>query len=173
MSERGIRRLRHTWVACGAAALLLAVATAGAQTAAGADDAAVRAARARSNSAIAAHDVPGIARHWMPDVHIVSSTSAQGSGRDVNGQRMAQQFERRPDTVYVRTPTTVDVLAAWGVASERGEWTGRWTEPDGVVNVAGTYLAQWRKVDGTWLIQAELFVPTNCRGSKLLHWECR
>ena len=76
------------------------------------DDAALRAARAQSNEAIAAHDVAGIARHWMPDVHIVSSTSAQGSGRDVNGQWMADQFRRRPDTVYVRTPSTVGVLAA-------------------------------------------------------------
>ena len=130
------------------------------------DDAAIRAARAQSNQAIAAHDVPGIARHWLPDVHIVSSTSAQGSGREVNGQRMADQFSRRPDTVYVRTPTTVDVFAAWNVASERGEWTGRWTEPDGVVQVRGTYLAQWRKANGTWLIQAEVFVPTTCTGSK-------
>lgn len=130
-----------------------------------ADDAAIRAARAQSNQAIAAHDVPGIARHWMPDVHIVTSTSAQGSGRDVNGQRMADQFTRRPDTVYVRTPSTVDVFAAWGVASERGEWTGRWTEPDGVVQVSGTYLAQWRKTNGIWLIQAEVFVPTTCTGS--------
>ena len=46
-----------------------------------------------------------------------------------------------------------------------GEWTGRWTEPDGVVQVRGTYLAQWRKVNGTWLIQAEVFVPTACTGS--------
>ena len=52
------------------------------------------------------------------------------------------------------------------MASERGEWTGRWTEPDGVVQVSGTYLAQWRKVNGTWLIQAEVFVPTSCQGSK-------
>lgn len=131
------------------------------------DEAAViRAARESSNAAIARHDVPGIAQHWTTDVHIVTSTSAQGSGRDVNGQRMAQQFERRPDTVYVRTPASVDVFRAWDVASERGEWTGRWTEPDGVVDVSGTYLAQWRKVDGTWLIQSELFVPTRCRGSK-------
>ncbi len=130
------------------------------------DDAAIRAAREQSNQAIAAHDVPGIKRHWLPDVHIVTSTSAQGSGRDVNGQRMADQFARRPDTVYVRTPSAVDVFAAWGVASERGEWTGRWTEPDGVVQVRGTYLAQWRKVSGPWLIQAEVFVPTACTGSK-------
>lgn len=130
------------------------------------DAAAIRAARAQSNAAIAAHDVPGIARHWLPDVHIVTSTGAQGTGRDVNGDRMAQQFARRPDTVYVRTPTTIDVFAAWQVASERGEWTGRWTEPDGVVDIRGTYLATWRRVDGTWRIQTELFVPTSCRGSQ-------
>jgi len=131
-----------------------------------ADADAIRAARAASNRAIAAHDVAGIAGHWLPDVHIVTSTSAQGSGREANGERMAQQFARRPDTVYVRTPDRLDVLGAWAVASESGTWTGRWTEPDGVVEIAGTYLAQWRKVDGAWRIQAELFVPTTCRGSR-------
>jgi ketosteroid isomerase-like protein len=128
-------------------------------------EAAIRAARALSNGAIASHDVPGIARHWLPDVHIVSSTSAQGSGRDANGDRMAQQFARRPDTIYVRTPAAVEVLEPWAVASERGTWTGRWTEPDGIVEIAGTYLAQWRNTSGGWRIQAELFVPTSCRGS--------
>jgi hypothetical protein len=24
----------------------------------------------------------------------------------------------------------------------------------------------WRKIDGQWLIQAELYVPTHCSGSK-------
>ena len=129
------------------------------------DEAAIRSARSRSNAAIAKHDVASIAVHWMPDVHIVTSTSTQGSGREVNGQRMAEQFKRRPDTVYVRTPSAVDVMVPWTVASERGEWTGRWTDPDGVVEIGGTYLAQWRKVDNVWLIQAELFVPTHCRGS--------
>ncbi len=129
------------------------------------DETSIRHARSRSNAAIAKHDVAGITAHWMSDVHIVTSTSAQGTGRDVNGQRMTEQFKRRPDTVYVRTPVTVDVMAPWTVASERGEWTGRWTEPDGIVEIGGTYLAQWRRVAGVWLIQAELFVPTHCRGS--------
>ena len=132
---------------------------------AGEHETAIRAARARSNAAIASHDVPGIVGHWLPDVHIVTSTSAQGTGRDVNGNRMAQQFARRPDTVYVRTPVGVEVLAPWAVAAERGTWTGRWTEPDGVVEIAGTYLAQWRNTNDGWRIQAELFVPTSCRGS--------
>jgi ketosteroid isomerase-like protein len=129
------------------------------------DDAAIRSARSRSNAAIAKHDVVGISAHWLPDVHIVTSTSAQGTGREVNQQRMADQFKRRPDTVYVRTPSSVEVMTTWNVASERGEWAGRWTEPDGIVEIGGTYLAQWRKVGAAWLIQAELFVPTTCRGS--------
>ena len=41
------------------------------------DETSIRAARAQSNAAIAKHDVAGIAAHWMPDVHIVTSTSAQ------------------------------------------------------------------------------------------------
>lgn len=148
-----------------ALAVMLACGAAAAAQSASADETAIRAARARSNAAIAAHDVTGIASHWLPDVHIVTSTSAQASGSDANGSRMAQQFERRPDTVYVRTPSAVDVLAPWAVASERGTWTGRWTEPDGVVEIAGTYLAQWRKTGDAWRIQAELFVPTRCTGS--------
>ena len=134
----------------------------GAQT----DEQAIRDARARSNAAIAAHDVAGIARAWVNDVHVVSSTSTQTAGSQANQQRMTRQFETKPDTIYVRTPGTIDVYSPWNVASERGEWIGRWTEPDGKLEIGGTYLAQWRRIDGRWLIQAELYVPTHCRGSK-------
>jgi ketosteroid isomerase-like protein len=130
------------------------------------DDQLIREARARSNQAIAAHDLAAIARVWMEDVHVVSSTSAQTAGRELNQQRMARQFTNRPDTIYVRRPTVIDVYSSWGVAAERGEWTGRWTEPDGALEIGGTYLAQWRKLDGQWLIQAELYVPTRCTGAK-------
>ena len=130
------------------------------------DEQAIRAARARSNRAIATHDLDGISRVWMDNVHIVTSTSAQGTGRDENRQRMARQFATRPDTTYVRRAADVDVYEPWAVASERGEWTGTWTEPDGKVTIGGTYLAQWRKVGAEWLIQAELFVPLHCAGSR-------
>jgi ketosteroid isomerase-like protein len=130
------------------------------------DEQSIRDARARSNRAIAAHDLSAIAAEWMDDVHIVTSTSARGTGREDNRQRMAQQFARRPDTTYAREPSAIEVFAAWNVASERGAWTGRWTEVDGVVQIEGTYLAQWRRIGGRWLIQAELFVPTRCAGSR-------
>jgi ketosteroid isomerase-like protein len=131
-----------------------------------ADEPMIREARARSNAAIAAHDPVAIAREWMEDVHVVSSTSAQVAGRQANQERMTAQFKSRPDTIYIRKPGTIDIYSSWSVASERGEWTGRWTEPDGPLEIGGTYLAQWRKVEGRWLIQAELYVPTRCSGSR-------
>jgi ketosteroid isomerase-like protein len=157
------------WLALSSAMVVpvaVAMAAAGGQTAPPDDATAIRGARAASNAAIARHDVAGIAAHWLPDVSIVTSTGAHDHTSEANAARMTAQFARRPDTVYVRTPTAVEVLGAWAVASERGEWTGRWTEPDGVVDVGGTYLAQWRKVAGTWRIQAEVFVPTRCTGSR-------
>src|SRR5688572_12921784 len=132
---------------------------------ASADETAIRAQRARSNEAIIKKDLAGIAAVWMDDVHVTTSTSARGDGKAANRERMAQQFSRRPDTVYVRTAITVEVFAAWDVASERGTWVGKWTEPDGQVTVQGTYLVQWRKIAGAWLIQSELYVPTSCSGS--------
>lgn len=131
-----------------------------------ADEAAIRAARAASNRAIAAHDVTALADTWMDTFHIVTSTSQQRAGRDANRQSFADQFKARPDVVYVRQPGTVTVYAAWEVASEKGEWTGNWTDPDGKVEIGGDYLAQWRKVGGRWLIQSEVFVPTRCSGAR-------
>ncbi len=125
---------------------------------------AISAARARSNAAIAAQDTTAIAREWMPDVHVVASSGAQAAGADANVRSMAAAFARRPDTKWVRATTRILVFDAWQVASEEGEWTGTWTDPDGPVRVTGTYLAQWRNTNGTWRIQAEVFVPVACEG---------
>ena len=130
------------------------------------DEQLIREARARSNAAIRAHDPAAMALLWMDDVHVVRSTGAQVAGRESNQQRMAQQFASRPDTIYDRQPSAIDVYLPWGMASERGDWTARWTEPDGTVDMAGTYMAQWRRINGVWLIQAELYVPTRCVGSR-------
>ena len=124
----------------------------------------IAAARARSNSAIAAHDIEGISREWLPDIHVVSSTGTQNRGVDANARSMQAAFARRPDTRWVRTPHTITVNERWDVASEEGRWVGTWTEPDGPLRISGTYLAQWRRVNGRWLIQAEVFVPIECRG---------
>lgn len=143
------------YVVCGQAAV---------RTRSSADVRAIVASRSRSNAAIARHDTAGIAREMMPDVTVVSSTSAIGMGVAANVSRMAAQFVRRPDTRWVRTPDSIAVFDAWGVASERGHWVGTWTEPDGPLVIRGSYHAQWRRLDGTWRIQGELFVPLRCEG---------
>ena len=107
-----------------------------------------------------------MARLWMDDVHVVRSTGAQVAGREANQQRMAQQFSRARTRSTFASLQPIDVYLPWAMASERGDWTARWTEPDGSVDMAGTYMAQWRRVDGMWLIQAELYVPTRCSGSR-------
>ncbi len=124
----------------------------------------IRAARERSNAAIAVHDMAGIAREWMPEVSVLSSTGKQTIGHAANLANLARQFKLRPDTKYIRTPSSIEVFVAWGVAAERGDWVGTWTEPDGPLVIGGTYQAQWRLNDGVWLIAAELFVPTYCSG---------
>ena len=147
-------------------AIVVTIGLSAAQSQPSNDEQAIRQVRERSNTAIAKHDLDGITAAWLDDVHVVSSTSAQGAGKAANRERMAAQFKNRPDTIYVRKPVTIDVFEPWQVASERGEWIGTWTEPDGKVEIGGTYQAQWRKIGGRWLIQAELFVPTRCKGAK-------
>ena len=162
-----VLRRRMPWALLGVA-MLAPTNVVYAQTPARADSTAdvraIAASRARSNAAIARHDTAGIAREMMPDVTVVSSTSAMATGVATNVARMAAQFARRPDTRWVRTPESIAVFDAWGVASERGRWVGTWTEPDGPLVIRGSYEAQWRRLDGTWRVQGELFVPLRCEG---------
>src|ERR1041384_2232669 len=95
------------------------------------DESAIRAARDRSNRAIAAHDLDGVASVWLPEFHSVASTNAQANGREAARANFAQYFKTRPDVVYLREPTTITVNSGWGQAGENGRWSGRWTQADG------------------------------------------
>jgi ketosteroid isomerase-like protein len=129
------------------------------------DAEAIRRARALSNAAIARHDTAGIAATMMSDVQILTSTSDHVDGRDQYMRRFAAQFQQRPDVRYVRTPDSVAVYQAWGMASESGRWEGQWTEPRGRVRIGGAYFAKWQKAGSAWRIQSEVFVPHWCQGT--------
>ena len=131
----------------------------------GLDETMIRSVRARSNHAIAAHDVVTLADTWLPEYWLVSSTNAQSAGRDAARARFVQLFATRPDVMYVRVPDRIEVNVSWGQAAESGRWTGRWTQADGVTQIGGGYFAKWRKIDGRWLLLAEVFVQTSCAGS--------
>ena len=127
--------------------------------------AAVRAARARSNQAIAARDTATLVALVSPSYHSVSSRNAHTNGRDGTLATWRQQFASHADVSYVRTPTAVCIFAPWQMAEEVGMWTGRWREADGPLEISGSYIAKWRRIDGQWLLEAEVFTPRMCRGS--------
>ena len=143
-------------------ALALPVSRAAAQETA--DGRTIRDLRSSSNAAIAKHDTAGIGAILADNVVVVTSNSVHAIGRATNLQRFAEQFRSRPDVVYVRTPDEVRTFAAWGMASERGRWTGSWTDTDGKISIAGSYFAKWRKLNGRWLVESETYVPESCTG---------
>ena len=68
--------------------------------------------------------------------------------------------------MYEWRPTRIHVEAAFGLASEFGDWVERWREPTGLIDMRGTYYALWRKLpDGRWVIEAEVNMPEFCTGS--------
>ena len=134
------------------------------QAQSGNDERAIRDRRASSNAAIARHDTAGIGAILADNVIVVTSNSVHGVGRATNIQRFAEQFRSRPDVVYVRTPDEVKVFAPWEMASERGRWTGSWTDSDGKISIGGSYFAKWRKLNGRWMVESETYVPETCTG---------
>src|SRR5688500_8164916 len=129
-----------------------------------ADETVIRQRRASSNAAIARHDTGGIGAILAADVVVVTSNSVHAIGRATNLQRFADQFRTRPDVVYERAPDEVRTFAPWGMASERGRWTGSWTDTDGKIRIGGIYFAKWRRRNGVWLVESETYVPETCTG---------
>jgi len=162
MGTASDRRARHglTLLLC---AVILSLGPISAWQAAS-DDQQIRARRAASNAAIARHDAAGVGAILAPNVSVITSNSIHREGREANIQSFAEQFRTRPDVVYLRTPDDVRVFRPWLMAAEHGRWTGSWTDPDGTIRLTGSYYAKWRKLDGQWLIESEIFVPETCTG---------
>jgi len=122
--------------------------------------------RAASNEAIRRHDIDGIVTS-LDDRYQINT----GSGLLFHGdpetekENWAEHFSQMNDVVYVRTPTRIEVSSYLPRAAEFGDWVGNWTTDKGPIEVGGSYSASWRKVDGAWKIQSELFVTLFCNGA--------
>ena len=114
----------------------------------------IRAARQSSNQAIAKQDVEGITSFWLDDYVVIRGSGVIESGKEVNRANWHKIFKEAPKTYFERTPSEIIISKnnpdmAW----ETGIWKGFNTYSKG-----GRYSAQWKKKDGAWKIQAELFV---------------
>lgn len=118
----------------------------------------IRTLRAASNAAIAAHDAKAVASFVEDDVQITTGNGDKFQGRKSLRERFEEHFRGRPDLVFVRTPDEIRISRAAPLASERGQWVGRWTEHGRPVELRGVYQAMWRQRGGQWRIAAEQFV---------------
>lgn len=128
------------------------------------DEAAIRAVRAETNAAIAAHDVARLAASFTDDVVLVSGGGDALVGKAEMVRGFTSAFAAPGFVNYVRTPARIEV-ASFGVrAAEQGRWIGRWRTQAGETRRSGVYLAQWVRPQGAWRIRAETFVTLACAG---------
>ena len=147
--------------------LLLASASASAQSRTPNDGRDIRAARLAQNAAMAAGDVDRAAHWWTDDV-----TIRRGLGTALSGIEAYKGIvEHAPvsDTalIYWRATTDVNVSPAWPLAFETGTWTARVADK-GPSLITGRYSAQWVKQRERWLIRSEVFVALTCAGKGCL-----
>lgn len=125
----------------------------------------IRTTRERFNEAIANHDAETIGTLLAPEYHIVTGRSDQFHGADEEPLRWADVFEKDSAVIYRRTSREIRVNELWGLAEELGNWTGRYSAENGMVNASGVYSAKWQRAEnGEWLIQVEVFTTLECDG---------
>lgn len=118
------------------------------------DDAAIiKASRAASNEAIAKHDIDGIIAGMLPDFTITRGDGVTVTGRDAVTATWKTLFKNNPEVSYVRTPSEILIGDNGIMAWETGVWVAHNSYSKG-----GNYSAMWRKTDGAWKLQSELFV---------------
>lgn len=128
-------------------------------------EAEIRAARARSNAAIAAHDVAAMKALFVPDAVILPGSSGAALSMDGFDARIGATFADPEFVRYVRTPTEVTVARSGRRAAETGRWVGEWRKPDGALRLTGVYQAMWVPTPAGWRIRNESFVTLACTGS--------
>jgi ketosteroid isomerase-like protein len=119
----------------------------------------ILAARAAINRAIADRDAAGIAAYLQPTYHVVTARSMHRDGRDASAKGWADLFIHDPAATYSRTTEEVHINDGWGMAHERGRWSGTVSTKDGPIRVEGIYAAKWHLFEGEWRLEAEIFTP--------------
>lgn len=115
------------------------------------EEALIRAARQTSNEAISRLDVPGVAQYWMDDIVVISGEGGQYAGKKLLMKVWKQMFAQQA-IVFERLPSEIKIGDSGILAWETGVWHCK-NDPS-----RGNYAAMWRKINGKWMTQSELFV---------------
>lgn len=145
-------------------ALLVEVKGAGLSPA-GADEAAIRAARSAFNAAIAAGDLAGIGAALADNAQLVTgSDSTLYSGKAAQLAIWAKDLKDTSRGIYVRTAEKVAVSPVAPIAMESGRWRGVDSKAS-TDWASGDYVAKWRRVGGAWQVESETYMTTACGGA--------
>jgi hypothetical protein len=127
----------------------------------------IRARRAESNAAIAAHDAARLRKLFDDQYHaILGSTGDVDSGGDAATRGYADEEFKDPTFVsYRRTSTSIVIATSGRRIAETGRFEGVWKKPDGTMRRTGVYLAMWVPGEGGWRLKSEAFVTLACVGS--------
>lgn len=108
--------------------------------------------RKASNAAIINKDVAGVAKYWMKDMIVISGEGTPYVGRQLLIEVWEDMFAVSNPPVFERIPTLVTIGESGILAWETGTW--RYSN----ASFRGNYSAMWRKINGFWMTQSELFV---------------
>lgn len=134
-----------------------------------ADIDAIKRLRLDYNAAIATRDMGRVRSLFDPDYHVIRGASGVSvAGPDATESLLKDDASKDAGFAgYERFTDKVEVGQGGRRAAESGRWVGRWTEPDGKMELTGVYLAMWVKTDdGRWTVKSEAYVALKCVGSK-------
>ena len=134
-------------------ALLLTFTLAFAQENQQEDIVAINKSRAASNAAIARHDIDGMSKYWLNDFVQTIGRGTSLTGKDTITATWKNLFHSNPTVIYTRMPSSIIIGDSGIMAWETGTWTAQNSYSRG-----GNYSAMWRKTEGKWKLQAELYV---------------
>jgi uncharacterized protein (TIGR02246 family) len=147
------------------ASLILLPVLAGCQPAApkvdtAADEQAIRAQVEAFNAAVARYDSAAVTALYAQDAALLPPNQER-----LEGPAAIQQFfagMRQLNASMVIAPTVIVVAASGDIAMEEGTWTFTMPMADGsTFSDNGKYLVAWKKIDGTWLMERDIWNSDN------------
>jgi ketosteroid isomerase-like protein len=128
------------------------------------DGAEILARRTAFNDAIAAKQIEVIADVLADDVVLVTGTdSVVFAGREAQLATWRDDFGDVRRAVYLRAPDCIRVFNVTPIALEYGRWRGE-REVARENYAIGRYAAKWRRINGSWRLEAEVFATEACAG---------
>lgn len=130
-----------------------------------APESAIRAARARFNSALEKQELEDMFDLFAPDYQLISGRGDRTQGPEAHLEMWRQTFTDDPTFNCQRTPEEISVNANWGLAREVGRWVCTQTVEGTPAKYTGVYAAKWQTtVNSHWVLQSEVFTTLSCDG---------